>query len=47
MWERHLWIVLIKSKKATFDLFATRSQHHNNLYEVLTILGQLGITSIP
>jgi hypothetical protein len=38
----YLFIKLLGDRYGTSDLFATRSQHHNNLYEVLTILRYLG-----
>jgi hypothetical protein len=42
----YLFVKLLGERYGTSDLFATRSQHRNNLYEVLVILrhlGQLGI----
>jgi hypothetical protein len=38
----YLFVELLGDRYGTSDLFATRPQHHNNLYEVLTILRHLG-----
>jgi hypothetical protein len=38
----YLFVKLLERQYGTSDLFATRSQHRNNLYEVLEILRQLG-----
>jgi Type I restriction enzyme R protein N terminus (HSDR_N) len=38
----YLFIKLLDRKYGTSDLFATRSQHRNNLYEVLEILRHFG-----
>jgi hypothetical protein len=38
----YLFIKLLDRKYGTSDLFATRSQHRNNLYEVLEILKHFG-----
>ncbi len=38
----YLFVKLLERKYGTSDLFATRSQHRNNLYEVLEILRHFG-----
>jgi hypothetical protein len=38
----YLFVKLLERKYGTSDLFATRSQHRNNLYEVLDILRHFG-----
>ncbi len=38
----YLFVKLLDRKYGTSDLFATRSQHRNNLYEVLEILRHFG-----
>jgi Type I restriction enzyme R protein N terminus (HSDR_N) len=38
----YLFVKLLNRKYGTSDLFATRSQHRNNLYEVLEILRHFG-----
>jgi hypothetical protein len=43
----YLFVKLLNNRYGTSDLFATRPQHHNNLYEVLSILRHLGITNFP
>jgi hypothetical protein len=42
----YLFVKLLGQRYGTSDLFATRSQHRNNLYEVLEILKILGGLSI-